>query len=157
MKSMASAVFLAALMSISAAAQGLTPAQQNFKACPADAKQRGIQVVLPMCGEPPKKTVELPTYEEAYNSITASQLARYEEILDNLRNEVRRYQQCINSRVMSNGALPTATLDLAACADQYAVVDQLGELQEEWTLACHAHNFSENATPYPRECTPQAS
>lgn len=156
MKGAVSAAFLAVLVASGVHAQGLTSAQMNYKACPLDAKKRGVEIVKPVCGEPPRKTVDLPSFEEAMNRITTDQLARYEEMLKRLRVEVRQYQQCINNQVMSNGMLPTSTLDLAACADQFAVVDQLGALQEEWTLACAAHNFSEGNSDYPTSCEPQA-
>jgi hypothetical protein len=156
MKPVVSALILAIVLAAPGVAQGLSAAQQNYKACPGDAKKRGIEAVKSLCGEAPIKPVQLPSYEEAYNSITTTQLAKYEEMLVQLRSEVNRYKNCINSRVMSNGSLPTATLDLAACADQFAVVDQLGAMQEEWTLACYAHNFSENMQQYPRNCSPTA-
>jgi len=118
-------------------------AQRNYKACPAEAMEKGTKLVIPFCGALPSRPV-FPDYETAFSGkLSRAELDVYSQRLSVFRAHVARYQTCINTRVMADGSLSTKTLDYAACADQWAI-GQVGQSAEEWGFSCLGQNDWEN-------------
>ena len=140
-------LFLMASVSTAAiAVDGYRPqndAQRNYKACPAEAMEKGVRLVTPFCGTLPARPV-FPDYETAFSGkLSRAELDVFSQRLNRFKALVAQYQVCINTRVMADGSLPTKTLDYAACADQWAV-GQKGQSAEEWGFSCLGQNDWEN-------------
>jgi hypothetical protein len=128
-------------------------AQRNYKACKPDAIMQGLKTVVPFCGALPERP-KFPSYDEAWNRTSKAELDAYALKLSRFEAEVSRYQTCITTRVMADGALSTNTLNYAACADQGAV-EQLAESTEEWGMSCMAFNDSRTKNKaYTKPCFP---
>lgn len=148
-------MLLAVSVPAMAAQDGYRPqnaAQRNYKACKPEAMQKGAEIVEPICGKLPERP-HFPGYNAAFEKqMSAEELAALDTQLDNFKRQVRAYQQCINKRVMANGALPTETLNYAACADQYAVQKE-ADSAEEWGMSCMGQNdWQHPGSDVPAQC-----
>jgi hypothetical protein len=137
---------IAVFSTVTVAADGYRPqndAQRNYKACPLDMMEKGVELVGSMCGTLPERPV-FPGYKDAFTSkLSKAELDAFSARLGIFKNLVAQYQHCINNRVMADGSLSNDTLNFAACADQWAV-EQKGKSAEEWGFSCLGQNDWQN-------------